>query len=164
MCMPRRTLNTTFTLHAIACRRMPSPVPRTESRGVVTRFKNRPLGKRTHWSRPAASKSRRKRLPRLDRHVDCAQRNPWQRMMFGQSKDWREKFVHGTNSSSWLRRLEGRPEVWGVPFGGRQSHLKSHPRASARYARRCRGRYVRQHTDCPVRSCEYLQAPGERRV
>jgi hypothetical protein len=27
-------------------------------------------------------------------------------MMFGQSKDWREKFVHGTNSSRWLRGLK----------------------------------------------------------
>ena len=131
MCMLRVALHIVFTLRATERRRMqlPGVSPEASSRGSKTqRTKNR-AGRRQR----AAPVRGYMRLSWLIRHVDGAQRHPRQRMMFGQSKDWREEIVQGTLAS----RLQAndRPDVRAFPFAGRHSVRK--PRTLSASAHCC---------------------------
>jgi hypothetical protein len=101
--MLRIAFHVAFTLHAterLANALLPRVSPVAPSCGSKT---NSSKSERAGASEPFRCGDK-KRLSWLARHVDCAQRHPWQRMMFGQSKDWREEIVHSRILAS-RRRL-----------------------------------------------------------
>jgi len=89
--MLRIAFNVAFTLHATERRQtlLPGVSPVASSCGSNT---NSSKTEQAGASGPLR-RGDENRLSWLVRHVDCAQRHPWQRMMFGESKDWREEIV-----------------------------------------------------------------------
>jgi hypothetical protein len=89
--MLRIAFHVTFTLHATERRQtlLLGVSSAASSSGSNTNSWNSEQAGGSGPHRPGGEN----RLSWLVRHVDCAQRHPWQRMMFGESKDWREEIV-----------------------------------------------------------------------